>query len=138
MSQRQLKVGVTLYVRRGQQSLWENGIFQNCFFLVNLLQKSPRISAAYLVNGGDGDAREAGDFLALAPAPVIDMDTAMRELDIVIELSAQLNAQWAIEFRSRGGRVVGMRVANDYAIDIERMMFDKPQATLIAGVRPCA
>jgi len=126
-------VGVTLYLRRGQQSLWENGIFQNCFFLLNLLQRSPAIEAAYLVNGGDGDPSEAGDFLALSPAPVIDMDTAMRELDIVIELSAQLNPAWANEFRGRGGRVVGMRVANDYAIDIERMVFDKPHAMLISG-----
>lgn len=132
-SQRRLKVGVTLFLRRGQQSLWENGIFQNCFFLLNLLQRSPAIQAAYLVNGGDGDPSEAGDFLALSPAPVIDMDTALRELDIVIELSAQLNPAWATEFRSRGGRVVGMRVANDYAIDIERMVFDKPHAMLISG-----
>lgn len=134
MSGRGLRVGVTLYVRRGQQSLWENGIFQNCFFLINLLQKSPAVERACLVNGGDGDPREAGDFLALAPAPVIDMDTAMRELDIVIELSAQLNPQWATEFRGRGGRVVGMRVANDYAIDIERMIFGRPPAMLVSGV----
>jgi len=132
-SQRRLKVGVTLFLRRGQQSLWENGIFQNCFFLLNLLQRSPAIQAAYLVNGGDGDPSEAGDFLSLSPAPVIDMDTAMRELDIVIELSAQLNPAWATEFRGRGGRVVGMRVANDYAIDIERMVFDKPHAMLVSG-----
>jgi hypothetical protein len=130
---RRLKVGVTLFLRRGQQSLWENGIFQNCFFLLNLLQRSPNVQAAYLVNGGDGDPNEAGDFLAFSPAPVIDMDTAMRELDIVIELSAQLNPAWATEFRGRGGRVVGMRVANDYAIDIERMVFDKPHAMLVSG-----
>ncbi|MGN4069530.1 DUF2827 domain-containing protein [Burkholderia gladioli] len=132
-STRRLKVGVTLYLRQGQQSLWENGIFQNCFFLINLLQRSPNIECAYLVAGGDGDPAAAGDFLSLAPAPVIDMPTALRDLDIVIELSAQLDAAWAREFRSRGGRVVGMRVANDYSIDIERMMFDKPHGTLISG-----
>lgn len=134
MTQRRLKVGVTLFVRQGQQSLWENGIFQNCFFLINLLKCSPAIEAAYLVNGGEGDPREAGDFLSLAPAPVIDLDTAMRDLDIVIELSAQLNPDWGRAFRSKGGRIVGMRVANDYAIDIERMMFSKPHGMLASGV----
>ncbi|MCW0393838.1 MULTISPECIES: DUF2827 domain-containing protein [Xanthomonas] len=129
-----LRVGVTLFLRSGQQSLWENGIFQNCYFLVQLLQLSPEVASVHLVNGGDGDPAAAGEFLALAPAPIIDMDTAQRELDVVIELSAQLNPQWACAFRSRGGRVVGMHVANDYVIDIERMMFDRPAALLMSEV----
>ena len=86
---RRLKVGVTLYIRSGQQSLWENGIYQNCFFLLMLLNKSPLIDRAYLVNGGDGKPEEAAEFLAMAPGPVIDLDTAMQQLDVVIELSAQ-------------------------------------------------
>jgi hypothetical protein len=130
---RKLKVGVTLFIRAGHQSIWENGIFQNCFFLINLFQASPLIEAAFLVNGGEGRPEDAGDFLQLAPAPVIDLNRAMAELDVIIELSAQLNPDWARDFRGRGGRVVGMRVANDYVIDIERMMFGLPHGLLISG-----
>ncbi|MDE2355962.1 MAG: DUF2827 domain-containing protein [Alphaproteobacteria bacterium] len=130
---RKLKVGVTLFLRGGPQSIWENGIFQNCFFLINLLQASPVVEAAFLVNGGDGKPEDAGDFLTLAPAPVIDMTTARETLDVIIELSAQLNPDWAREFRGRGGRVVGMRVANDYVIDIERMIFNLPNGLLASG-----
>jgi hypothetical protein len=130
---KRLKVGVTLYLRSGQQSLWENGIFQNCFFLIMLLNKSPLVERAYIVNGGEGKPEEATEFLAMAPAPVIDLDTAMQQLDVVIELSAQLNPAWATSFRERGGRVVGMRVANDYVIDIERMIFDLPHGMLMSG-----
>jgi hypothetical protein len=128
-----LTVGVTIYLREGQQSLWENGIFQNCYFLLMLLNKSPLIKKAFLVNGGPGKPGEAGDFLALAPAPVIDFDTAMQELDVIIELSAQLNNDWAAKFREKGGRVVGMHVANDYVIDIERIIFDLPPGHLMPG-----
>ena len=39
---KQLKVGVSIFVRKGEQSLWENGIFQNCLFLVMLLMRSPQ------------------------------------------------------------------------------------------------
>ena len=39
LPQRKLRVGVTLYVRSGQQSIWENGIFQNCAFLVQLFNQ---------------------------------------------------------------------------------------------------
>ncbi|TDG17258.1 DUF2827 domain-containing protein [Paraburkholderia silviterrae] len=133
MNGRRLKVGVTIFVRAGQQSLWENGIFQNCFFLAMLLEQSPLVETIYLVNGGDGRVEDASAFLADAPAKVIDLQTASTQLDVIIELSAQLDPVWAREFRSRGGRIIGMRVANDYSIDVERMIFGRPQGMLVSG-----
>jgi len=128
-----LKVGVTIFVRGGQQSLWENGIFQNCYFLILLLNKSPLVDKAFLVNGGGGKLEESGDFLALAPAPLIDLATANDELDVIIELSAQLDKNWIATFREKGGRVVSMNVANDYVIDIERMIFGLPPGKVVSG-----
>ena len=130
---RRLKIGVTLFVRAGQQSIWENGIFQNCYFLAMLLKQSPLVEMTYLVNGGDGTAADAARFLDLAPVPLIDLETASRGLDLIIELSAQLDPQWARAFRASGGKIVGMRVANDYVIDVERMVFDLPPGMLISG-----
>jgi hypothetical protein len=133
---RKLKVGVSLYVRKGAQSLWENGIFQNCLFLVMLLEKLPQVSEVFLViGGGDGDQEDARRFVGESPAPMIDMADAANRLDLMIEMSAQLDRAWMARFRERGGRVVSMRVGNDYVIDIERMIFDKPHALLINGAR---
>ncbi|WP_413988115.1 DUF2827 domain-containing protein [Labrys okinawensis] len=129
-----IRVGVTLYFREGQQSLWENGIFQNCFFLLLLLKNSPLVEGCFIVRGGPGDPAEAGNFLADAPAPVIDLATAMNELDVLIELSAQLDPDWGRQFVARGGRIVGMRVANDFVIDSERMAYGLDPALLMAGV----
>lgn len=130
----QLKVGVSLFVRKGEQSLWENGIFQNCLFLVMLLARSPRVSQAYLVaGGGDGEPRDATRFISESPVPVIDMVAAAQELDLMIEMSAQLAREWVVAFRERGGRIVSMRVGNDYVIDVERMLFDKPHGLLVTG-----
>ncbi|WP_439890871.1 DUF2827 domain-containing protein [Ralstonia sp. 25C] len=129
-----LRVGVSIYVRKGQQSLWENGIYQNCIFLVMLLMRSPIVSETYLVaGGGDGKPEDAGAFLADSPVPLIDMETAASTLDVMIEMSAQLNRDWVIAFRERGGKVVSMRVGNDYVIDIERMIFGKPNGLLVSG-----
>lgn len=132
-----LKVGVSIFVRKGEQSLWENGIFQNCLFLVMLLMRSPRVSQAYLVTGGgDGgpdDAKASGGVLSDSPVPVIDMAAAANALDVMIEMSAQLGREWVVAFRERGGKVVSMRVGNDYVIDIERMVFNKPHGLLITG-----
>jgi hypothetical protein len=51
----------------------------------------------------------------------------------MIEMSAQLAREWVVAFRERGGKIVSMRVGNDYVIDIERMIFDKPHGLLITA-----
>jgi len=127
-----LKVGVTLFIREGSQSLWENGIFQNCFFLLMLLLRSKLVERCFIVNGGPGDPAQAGDFLAGAPAPVIGLQEAMNGLDVIIELSAQLDPAWGRDFVARGGRIVGMRVANDFIIDAERMAFGLAPGLLVS------
>ena len=133
-SDQKLKVGISLFVRKGNQSLWENGIFQNCLFLAQLLQRSPRVSEVLLVaGGGGGDEADAMAFLKESPVPVINMDAAMHQLDLMIEMSAQLSKDWMIAFRQTGRKVVSMRVGNDYVIDIERMVFNKPNGLLITG-----
>ncbi|WP_250502606.1 DUF2827 domain-containing protein [Caballeronia sp. AZ7_KS35] len=129
-----ITVGVSIFIRKGEQSLWENGIFQNCLYLVMLLMRSPRVKSTYLVTGGgDGGPEDAKRFLSDSPVPLIDMETAMSKLDVMIEMSAQLSKEWAIKFREKGGKVITMRVGNDYVIDIERMVFNLQHALLISG-----
>jgi hypothetical protein len=121
---KKLQVGVTLNVREGFQSVWENGIFQNCAFLVQLLKNSPIVSRAVIVNPSGvkpNDAMMLGD-LGLE---ILSLDQSMIDLDIVIEMSAMIDDHWVVEFKNKGGKYVGMRVGNDYVIDIERAIFDK-------------
>lgn len=128
-----LRVGVSLFIRRGPQSLWENGIFQNCLFLVTLLRCVPSIAEIYLVVGGDGDCDDAKRFIDDPPAPFIDMNYAASHLDLMIEMSAQLDVTWVTRFRERDGKVVSMHVGNDYVIDSERMIFNRPHGLLVTG-----
>ncbi|KVM18479.1 hypothetical protein WJ51_07235, partial [Burkholderia ubonensis] len=65
--------------------------------------------------------------------PLLSMDEAMQRCDVLIEMSAQFNADYLRAFRERGGKVVTMRVGNDYVIDIERAMFNKPSGFLFSG-----
>jgi len=128
--ERKLRVGVTLHLRQGQQSIWENGIFQNCAFLVQLLNRSPLVKRAVLVNGGDAPAPDDAMMLGAGGFAVVGLAEALQSLDVVIEMSAQLPEAWVASFRERGGRYAWMRVGNDYVIDIERAMFDKPSGSL--------
>ena len=130
-----LRVGITLHVRKGEQSLWENGIFQNCLFLAMLFQHSPVVcDVAIVVGGGDGTIEDAQRLLPDCPVPLIDLESANQSLDVIVEMSAQLSREWLDSFRAKGRKVVSMRVGNDYVIDIERMIFDKPPGYLVSGV----
>lgn len=129
-----LKVGVTIFLRDGTQSLWENGIFQNAGFLLMLLNESKAFDKTFLVNGGPGMPDNSAEFLKNSPAPVITMAEAMNELDVIIELSAQLNPDWARDFKARGGTVIGMRVASDFIIDSERMAYGMEPGMLFSKI----
>lgn len=139
---RPLRIGISLFVRPGAppaeaaqspQSLWENGIFQNCLFLAMLLRRVPGVGEVVLVAGGGGSPADAQAFLGEAPVPMIDMAAAGVRLDVMVEMSAQLGREWALAFRQRGGKLVSMRVGHDYVIDVERMLFDRPHALLVNG-----
>jgi hypothetical protein len=129
-----LRVGVTLFLRDETQSIWENGIFQNTFFLLKTLRKSPLIESCCVVASGPGYPAKVPAFLAEAETDVIGLDDAMNTLDVVIELSAQLDPEWGHRFVERGGRIVAMRVASDFVIDAERMAFKLPPGLLMTGV----
>ncbi len=131
-TQPKLRVGVTLSIREGAQSIWENGIFQNCVFLVQLLNLSPAVGEAVLVNTGT-HAPSAGLLLDRASVRIIGLDEAAQTLDIAIEMSALLPEPWFQSFRARGGRTAWMRVGNDYVIDIERAMYNRPHAALCSN-----
>jgi len=128
---RKLRVGVTLHVRNGFQSIWENGIFQNCAFLVQLLNNSPVVAQAVLVvNHATPVPPNDAMMLKDMGLEIMALPQAMTTLDAVIEMSEQLPQEWVRAFCQRGGRYAWMRVGNDYFIDIERAMFDKPSAGL--------
>lgn len=126
---RKLRVGVSISIRDNPQLIWENGLFQNCVFLAQLLSQSPAVQDAVLVNTG---ASPVGDWLQpqFTGIRLLTPEEAAHSLDVVIDMGAQLPADWHQAFRARGGHSAWMRVGNDYVIDIERAMFGRPHATL--------
>jgi Protein of unknown function (DUF2827) len=125
-----LRVGVSIYLKQGQQSIWENGAVQNCVFLAQLLNQSPLVKRAVLVNGGNAMRPRDGMLLKASGLGIVNLTEALQSLDVIIEMGVDLDAQWVAAFKAKGGKLVWMRVGNDYVIDMERAMFDKPHATL--------
>ena len=142
MTGRGLRIAVTVFLRGGDQSLWENGIHQNCLFLLMLLGAVSSVAQVFVLPLGPGattqeevaqDKVVRGEVAGAITAPSIDQRTALDALDIVIELGAQLELDWARQFAARGGRIVAMRVANDFMIDVERLAFGLSPGLLVTG-----
>jgi len=128
---KKVRVGVTLNVREGFQSMWENGAFQNVVFLVQLLQRSPLVSEAVVVMARNEPLVMHEDMMMDGLGlQVLTLPQAMERLDVVVEMSALLAEDWIAAFRAKGGRNVWMRVGNDYVIDIERAMFNLAPGSL--------
>ena len=128
-----LRIGITISNRGGNQSIWENGISQNCIFLAMLLRKSDVVVEAALVTAGIPESASKDMMIGMTGVRLIGLEEAMSSLDILIEMGAQLTDEWAADFRKRGGRYVGMRVGNDYVIDAERAIFDQPHSSLVTA-----
>lgn len=132
--QRKLRVGITMSIRDNPLFIWENGLYQNCVFLAQLLGHSPAVEEAVLVNTGSDPA---GDWLqpAFTGIRLVGLEEAAQTIDVVIDMGTQLPVDWHQAFRARGGKSAWMRVGNDYVIDIERAMFDKPAGALCLDTR---
>ena len=129
---RKLRVGVTIHIRDGHQSIWENGIFQNCVFLVQLFNLSPEVEKAVLVNGSGAKEVHPSMMFNQVGVEMIDLSTALETLDVVIEMSSQVSEDWLAKFRAKGGRIAWMRM-NDYAIDVERAVYNLPPASVCSS-----
>lgn len=130
---RKLRVGVTIHIRDGHQSIWENGIFQNCVFLVQLFNLSPEVEKAVLVNGSGAKEVHPSMMFNQVGVEMIDLPGALETLDVIIEMSSQVPEDWLEKFRARGGRIAWMRCGNDYVIDIERAMYNLPPGGLCSA-----
>lgn len=133
MGFKKIKVGISIFIRKGAQSMWENGIFQNCIFLAEVLERVPFVEQVFLVAGGANPEDVSAGFLEQSPVPLINLSSAGDILDVMIELSASLPHEWITDFRANGGKVVSMRCGNDYVIDNERMIFNLAPAHIING-----
>jgi hypothetical protein len=128
---KKVRVGVTLHIRDKGQSLWENGIFQNCSFLVQLLRACSNVAEAVLVVDTLEPVILPPDMMLQTPGlKVLNLTEALEMTDVMIEMSAQLPEDWVAAFRAKGGKYLWMRVGNDYVIDIERAMHSLPHAGL--------
>ena len=131
--ERKINIGVSLYIRNNGQSFWENGIFQNVLYLVRLLERLDFVNKAYLVIETNGDESHIKNFLANINVNYLMIKDCSDKIDFAVEFGVTFSPDWIKNFRTkRRGKVVAMRVGNDYHIDLTKTLHDKDHAALFS------
>src|SRR5450830_1284347 len=102
---KKINVGISVFAVNGAQ-IWSNGINQNLAFLVMLLQHSPQVGKVFLLNGGNLDQMPTEMGLDLLDVPLVKPQDVTFEIDVVIEMGAQLPLEWLRHVRALGAKIV--------------------------------
>jgi hypothetical protein len=125
-------VGISLFARDGQ-AIWENGIHQNIAFLAMMLKRSDQVGPVYFLNGGDARTLPAGLGLDGIDVPLVQPADLTYELDVVIEMGAQLPVEWLKHLKALGKKRIACFVGHTYSGLCETPMFDKPSGHIFNG-----
>ncbi|MFM0609723.1 DUF2827 family protein [Paraburkholderia sediminicola] len=132
---KKFNVGITFYASKTRLgSVWTNGAVQNVYFLHQTLMRCPNVNTLWWINLGEDDELPQGLLMVDPTIKLVRYEQLSLVLDIVIELSAQLDEGLAHELSDKGTKLVSMRVGNDYIIDIERQIFDREGGLPFNGI----
>lgn len=121
----QISIGISVFATESA-NIWSSGVNQNVAFLILMLRSSAHVAKVYLLNGGDSEKLPPDlDFDDL-DAPLVRPHQVTHELDVVIEMGAQLPLEWLQHVRALGTRIVTFFAGHTYADQCEAPMFDRP------------
>lgn len=121
---KKINVGISIFSVKDAH-LWSNGINMNLAFLVQLLQTSSIVGKVYLLNGGDYDFIPEELSFDDINAPLVRPHEVTFDLDLVIEMGAQLPTDWLKRVSMLGVKLVSFLVGHTYAGSAEGPIFDK-------------
>ncbi|HDR9190917.1 DUF2827 domain-containing protein [Burkholderia vietnamiensis] len=127
-------VGISLFARDGQ-AIWENGIHQNIAYLAMMLKRSDRVGPVYFLNGGDANALPAGLELDGLDVPLVKPTDVTHDIDVVIEMGAQLPVEWLRHVKALGTKLVACYVGHTYSGLAETPIFGKPSGHVFNGTQ---
>jgi len=128
-----INIGVSLYIKKENDSIFSNGIKQNVLMFVKLLKQSKKFNEVYIINVGDGDDPSML-MMDDVDAKVVRFHEVEDEIDFLIELGAQTGSKITNKVRENGGKVVAYKGGNDWWIDTERTLFGLTPGAVFIGI----
>ncbi len=130
---KRLVVGISFFVSPRVSDIWSNGAVQNIIFLYFLLLKLPSVAEVLLINAGDGDTLPEGLLLGEHALQFHRLTEVASRLDVLVDGNAQMEMHEMDLVRAHGGKIINYLVGNDFIIDMERCLFDRPLGTMFNG-----
>lgn len=120
-----LRIGITIGLHQENESLWNNGIKQNAVYLAETLKHCPSVLSVQLVNT---------TAIAITPAlpwdqtrwPTVTFEQAKDNLDIMIELGGQIDANQTSYLKTQGCRLISYCCGVEYVNVMQSILFDRP------------
>lgn len=123
-----INVAITLNISDDpQQSIWYNGANQNCFFLYQLLRKSPLVDHVWLVHSDGIKNYPAGLLMGDLQRALRPISSVLDKTDLLVEMNGFVSQEQVERVRRRKGKAVSFRFGNDYVIAVETMTFGRDQ-----------
>ncbi|CAB3798190.1 hypothetical protein LMG28614_04707 [Paraburkholderia ultramafica] len=119
-----LRIGITIGLHSADETLWNNGIKQNAVFLAETLRHCPGVASTTLVNTTAVPVTTALPW-DLQRWPTAMFQDVKDQLDLVIELGGQIDAERTNYLKSRGVRLVSYCCGFEYIHAAEAMIFGK-------------
>ncbi len=132
---KRLTVGISFFVSTRVSDIWSNGAVQNIIFLFLLLKKIPSVEEVLFINAGDGEVLPEGLLLGDMPLQFYKIHEVADRLDVLIDGNAQMYNHDMKMVQDHGGKVVNYLVGNDFVIDMERCLFERPSGTVFNGFK---
>ncbi|AIF47611.1 DUF2827 domain-containing protein [Dyella japonica] len=121
----QLRVGITIGLSSPSETLWNNGIKQNAIYLAETLKGCPNVASVVLVNTTPISLAE-GVSWDVQRWPVRSFADCKDELDVLIELGGQIDAQATDYLKQQGTHLVSYCCGFEYVHAMEAMIFRRP------------
>ena len=136
-----MKIGITLGLKKKNESMWINGIKLNAIFLMNALQKTGN-EVILLDTSNEISSTESGrlkdDELVWDSKkfPIYDYTKHLHTCDILILLGTAVGPEHVANFKLTGPnkKVIKYACGNNYVIDMENMIHKKPEDVEDVGV----
>jgi hypothetical protein len=120
-----LRIGITIGLHQENESLWNNGIKQNAVYLAEALKHCPSVASVHLVNT-TAIAITAALPWDQARWPTVSFEQAKDNLDVLIELGGQIDANQTAYLKTRGCRLISYCCGFEYVHVMQSVLFDRP------------
>lgn len=136
-----MKIGITLGLKKKNESMWINGIKLNAIFLMNALQKTG--NKVVLLDTSNEVSRSKSGKLKddevvwdSKKFPIYDYTKHLHTCDILILLGTAIGPEHVDKFKLTGPnkKVIKYACGNNYVIDMENMIHKTPEEVEKIGV----